>query len=156
MARTGALPPALARISSTYRTPVTAIYLQTAVAVAICLAAGLPLGPYNLFNLLGTTGTFVYIPIFILMNVAAFRYFRRQHPEEFSTVRFVVCPVVSTLALLTIGYKSVVPLPAMPVAWAPVLAGAYLLLGVAVLVGRNLRAGRRDWMAHAGELPDVA
>ena len=48
----------------------------------MCLGVGLPLGPYNLFNMLGTTGTFVYIPIFILMNVAAFRYFRTSTPRS--------------------------------------------------------------------------
>ena len=155
MARTGALPDALARVSQTYRTPIVAVYLQSAVAVGICLLVGLPLGPYNLFNLLGTTGTFAYIPIFILMNVAAFSYIRRVHPEEFSVVQFVICPIISTAALLTIGYNSIVPLPAMPVALAPVVAAVYILLGVAVLYGRNLRPNRRSWMAAAGELPDV-
>lgn len=155
MARTGALPWVLAKVSPSYRTPVVAVYLQTAVAITICLAAGLPLGPYNLFNLLGTTGTFVYIPIFILMNAAAFLYFRRVHPEEFRVLPHIVCPVVSTLALLTIGYESLVPLPAMPVTLAPVLAVLYILAGVAVLVFRNLRPGRRGWMTEAGELPDI-
>ena len=156
MARTGSLPDPLARVNRTFGTPVTAVYLQTAVAVAICLAVGLPLGPYNLFNLLGTTGTFVYIPIFILMNIAAYRYFRRNHPEEFRVLNFIVCPIVSTIALVIIGYKSIVPLPASPVDWAPLLAAGYLLVGAAVLFGRNLRPGRTDWMDSAGELPDVA
>ncbi len=156
MARTGALPEPLARVSRTFGTPITAVYLQSAVAIAILLVVGLPLGNYNLFNLLGTTGTFVYIPIFILSNVAAFLYFRRQHPEEFSVVNYVVCPVISTVALITIGYKSMVPLPASPIDYAPLIAAAYLLLGVLVLFGRNLRPGRRAWMAVAGELPDVA
>ncbi len=155
MARTGALPAPLARVSRSFGTPITAVYLQSAVAIAILLVVGLPLGDYNLFNLLGTTGTFVYIPIFILSNVAAFLYFRRQHPEEFKVVNYVVCPVISTFALITIGYKSMVPLPASPVDYAPVIAAAYLLFGVLVLFGRNLRPGRRGWMASAGELPDV-
>jgi amino acid transporter len=156
MARTGSLPSPLARVSTTFATPITAVYLQTAVAIAICLAVGIPLGPYNLFNLLGTTGTFVYIPIFILMNIAAFRFFRTTHPDEFRVLPFVVCPIISTVALLTIGYNSIVPLPAAPVVFAPVIAAAYLLLGALVLFGRNLRPGRRGWMADAGELPDVA
>ena len=155
MARTGALPEVLARVSQKHRTPIVAVYVQVAVAVGICLAVGLPMGPYNLFNLLGTTGTFAYIPIFILMNVAAYLFFRRQHPEEFSVLRYVVCPVISTVALLVIGYKSIVPLPAMPVALAPAIAAAYILVGVAILFGRNLRPGRQDWMTTAGELPDV-
>lgn len=155
MARTGALPAALSRVSARHGTPVAAVYLQTAVAVAICLVAGLPMGPYNLFNVLGTTGTFVYIPIFILMNIAAYLFFRREHPKEFNVWAFVICPVISTLALLTIGYKSLVPLPDSPIYFAPIIAVVYMLLGVAMLVGRNLRPGRREWMANAGELPDV-
>jgi amino acid transporter len=155
MARTGALPAPFARVQKTHQTPVVAVYFQTVVAVGICLAVGLPLGPFNLFNLLGTTGTFAYIPIFILMNIAAFLYFRREVPAEFSIPRYVLAPVVSTAALITIGYKSIVPLPASPVDWAPVLAAGYLVLGVVVLFGRNLRPGRRAWMANAGELPDV-
>jgi amino acid transporter len=79
------------------------------VAVVIALAVGLPLGPYNRFNLLGTAGTLVYIPIFILMNVAAFKFFRHKHRDEFAILPLVVAPVVSTAALITIGYKSIVP-----------------------------------------------
>ena len=155
MARTGALPKPLARVSSRQGTPVVAVFVQTAVALAICLAVGLPLGPFNLFNLLGTAGTFVYIPIFILMNIAAYRYFRYKQPAEFKLLPFVICPIISTAALLIIGYKSIVPLPASPVNLAPVLAAVYIGLGALVLFGRNLRPGRRQWMASAGELPDV-
>jgi amino acid transporter len=156
MARTGALPSALARVNPKHRTPVVAVFVQVAVAVTICLAVGLPLGPYNLFNMLGTTGTFVYIPIFILMNVAAFKFFWQKHRDEFNVLQFVVCPLISTAALLVIGYKSLVPLPSMPVTLAPVIAVAYILVGVLILFGRNLRPGRRAWMASAGEIPDVA
>jgi len=35
------------------------------------------------------------------------------------------------------------------------VAAAYVLAGVVILVARNLRPGRRDWMQHAGELPDI-
>ncbi|NMO04414.1 APC family permease [Gordonia sp. TBRC 11910] len=155
MARTGALPQPLARVSKAYGTPVVAVYLASAVAIVITVVLGIPMGPYNLFNMLGTTGTFVYIPIFILANVAAFLYFRRVHPEEFALFPFVICPLISTAAMLVIGYKSLVPLPDAPVMYAPFIALGYLALGAAVLYGRNLRPGRREWMANAGELPDV-
>jgi hypothetical protein len=49
-----------------------------------------------------------------------------------------------------------VPLPDWPISLAPAIAVVYLLLGAAVLFGRNLRAGRREWMASAGYLPEVA
>lgn len=155
MARTGALPAPFATVSKRHGTPITAVVFQTVVAVTIAMVVGLPLGPYNLFNLLGTTGTFVYIPIFILMNVAAFKFFREKHPDEFRILPLVVAPIISTAALLTIGYKSIVPLPASPVDYAPAIAAGYLLLGLIVLFARNLRPGNREWMAQAGELPDV-
>jgi len=155
IARTGALPSFFARVQKKHRTPITAVIVQAAVALAICLGAGLPLGPYNLFNVLGTTGTFVYIPIFIMMNIGAFLFFRYQHPEEFSIWAYVVAPIVSTVALVLIAYNSLVPLPAFPVVLAPFIAASYALIGAAILLGRNLRPGKRGWMARAGELPDV-
>lgn len=155
MARTGALPASLARVQPTHGTPVVAVFGQSAVAVAILLAVGLPLGPYNLFNMLGTTGTFVYIPIFILMNVAAYRFISTRHRQEFSVLKYVVAPVISTVALALIAWYSLNPLPDMPIRLAPLIALGYLLAGVAVLVGRNLRPGRTGWMSSAGQLPDT-
>jgi len=155
IARTGALPSVFARVQRKHRTPIVAVFVQSAIALMVCLAIGLPLGPYNLFNMLGTTGTFVYIPIFILMNIAAFRFFRTRHPEEFNVWAYVVAPIVSTVALALIAYNSLVPLPAFPVLLAPFIAVTYVILGAVVLVGRNLRPGKRDWMARAGELPEV-
>lgn len=155
IARTGALPAFFARVQRTHHTPITAVIVQSIIALAICLGAGLPIGPYNLFNVLGTTGTFVYIPIFIMMNIGAFLFFRNKHPEEFNVWSYVVAPIVSTIALILIAYFSLVPLPDFPVVLAPFIAVAYVLIGVAILVGRNLRPGNREWMARAGELPDV-
>lgn len=155
IARTGALPSVFATVQPKHRTPVVAVFVQSAIALVVCLAIGLPLGPYNLFNMLGTTGTFVYIPIFVLMNIAAFRFFRNRHPEEFNVWAYVVAPIVSTVALALIAYNSLVPLPAFPVLLAPFIALTYVILGAVVLVGRNLRPGKRDWMSRAGELPEV-
>nr|WP_241732258.1 APC family permease [Galbitalea soli] len=155
IARTGALPEFFARVQKTHHTPITAVIVQSIVALVICLGAGLPLGPYNLFNVLGTTGTFVYIPIFIMMNIGAYLYFRTKHPEEFSVLSYIVAPIVSTVALILIAYNSLVPLPAFPVVLAPFIAVAYVVFGLAILIGRNLRPGNRAWMARAGELPDV-
>lgn len=155
IARTGALPSVLATVNEKHRTPIVAVYVQSAFALLVCLAVGIPVGPYNLFNMFGTAGTFVYIPIFILMNIAAFRFFRMKHPEEFNVWAYVVAPIISTVGLLLIAFYSLVPLPAFPVVLAPFIALFYALIGVAILIGRNLRPGKRAWMAHAGELPDV-
>jgi amino acid transporter len=155
MARTGALPAPIAKVQPRHGTPVVAVLGQSAVALIVLLALGLPLGPFNLFNMFGAAGTFVYIPIFVLMNVAAFRFIRTRHADEFSVLRYVVAPVISTVALGLIAFYSLHPLPAMPILLAPVIALVYLLTGFAVLYGRNLRPGRTGWMSRAGQLPDV-
>jgi amino acid transporter len=155
IARTGALPAVFAKTQRKHHTPIVAVYVQSITALVICLAVGLPLGPYNLFNMLGTTGTFVYIPIFILMNIAATMFFWNKHRDEFRIWSHVIAPIVSTAALILIAYNSIVPLPAFPVLLAPFIALLYVVIGLVVLVGRNLRPGRREWMAQAGELPEV-
>lgn len=155
MARTGALPEVLAKVQPSNGTPIVAVFVQSGVALFVLLAAGLPMGPFNLFNTLGTTGTFVYIPIFILMNIAAYRFIRTQHPSEFSVAKYVVAPVISTVALVLIAYNSLHPLPDMPIRLAPFIALGYFLAGFAVLYGRNMRPGKTGWMARAGQLPDV-
>jgi amino acid transporter len=155
ISRTGALPVFFTRVQPKHRTPITAVIVQSLIAFVVCLGVGIPIGPLNLFNVLGTTGTFIYIPIFILMNIAAFLYFRKVHPEEFNVWAFVVAPIVSTASLLAIAYYSLVPLPAFPVVLAPFIAITYALIGVIILVARNLRPGKTAWMARAGELPEV-
>ena len=63
--------------------------------------------------------------------------------------------LTAVAALLLIAYYSIVPLPAFPVLLAPFIALLYVVIGLTVLVGRNLRPGNRAWMARAGELPEV-
>ncbi|MEA9986786.1 MULTISPECIES: APC family permease [Subtercola] len=156
IARTDALPGFLTKTHPVHRTPVAAVLAQSALALIVCIGLGLLLGPYNLFNTLGTTGTFIYIPIFIMMNIAAFRFFRTRVRAEFSIWAHVVAPIISTAALIVIGYNSIVPLPDYPVLLAPFIAGLYVLVGLIILFGRNLRPGKREWMKHAGELPDIS
>ena len=155
MARTGALPEPLARVSEPTGRPSLPCSCRALVAVDHRLAVGCPLGPYNLFNLLGTTGTFVYIPIFILMNIACLRYFLSRQRAEFRVLQLRRLPHRVDRRADRDRVEEHRSVPRLAGASAPVLAAGYLLLGVAVLVGRNLRPGKRAWMTAAGELPDV-
>ena len=53
-----------------------------------------------------------------------------------------------TIAMLYVGYKSIVPLPDPPVRFAPVLFVAYTGLGAALLAYLKWR-GREDWLDRA-------
>lgn len=153
MAKTGALPQFLTSVHDERRTPQAAVIFQTVISLSALVLGGIALGPNNLFNVLGTAGTFVYIPIFILTNIAAYRFFKTQYPSEFSVFAHVLLPIFSTVGLLCIAYFSLNPLPAYPIVMAPFIALAYLLIGLAILFGRNLRPGNTGWMSKAGQLP---
>jgi amino acid transporter len=124
------------------------------VVIVLLIAMGVPLGADNMFNLFGTTGTFTYVIIYGLGNIAAFRYFRTEGRNESSIIKYVVFPVVATAALLYIAYKSYIPLPAAPVVYAPVIVGVYVAAGIACLIWA-LRPQRRGWLAHAGTIETV-
>jgi hypothetical protein len=47
-----------------------------------------------------------------------------------------------------VGYRSVVPLPAAPAKYAPIVLLGWLVLGAALLVWQNAR-GNREWLAKA-------
>ena len=115
---------------------------------------GFPLGADNMFNLFGTTGTFTYVIIYGLGNIAAWRYFRTAGRDESSVIKYVIFPLVATAALLYIAYKSYIPLPAAPVVFAPVIVGVYVAAGIGCLLWA-LRPGRREWMTHAGAIEDL-
>ena len=156
MAKTGALPAVLAQVHPVRRTPHVAVVVQTLIALVAVLGGGYALGPNDLFNVLGTAGTFVYIPIFIMMNIAAYRFFKYKRPAEFSVLAHLVLPIFSTLALLTIAYFSLNPLPAYPIVLAPFIAAGYLVVGLAILFGRNLKPANAGWMQKAGQVPPLA
>ena len=78
------------------------------------------------------------------------RYYWTERRSEFNPLLHGVFPLFSTIALIYVGYKSIVPLPSMPVGAAPYLVGVWLVAG-AVLVGVMSRTGKEEWLVKAGE-----
>ena len=78
-------------------------------------------------------------------NLGVYRYYRTEHRREFNPLLHLVCPLVSTVALIWVGYKSIVPLPPSPVTFAPILVGIWLVLGIGVSFTRR-RNSQEEWM----------
>ena len=134
MGRARSLPAALDRIHPRFRTPVNAIVLQTIITLTIGIAIGFWIGPDQEYYFLGITMTLVLIFIYSAGNIGVFFLYRRERPAEFSPMLHFVFPLLSTLSLVWVAYKSIVPLPDAPLRYAPVLVGAWLLAGVLVLL----------------------
>lgn len=150
MARSGALPVQLTRVHPRFRTPTVAIGFQTIVNAALGLVLPLLIGVANVYNLTGTWFTFALIPVYIMANIGVFILYRRDHRSEFNVILHVVFPVVSSIALIVVGWYSLNPLPAWPIKLAAPIVLVWLGVGVLVLLGM-IGSGREAWLARAGE-----
>ncbi len=134
MGRARSLPAALESIHPRFRTPVNAIVLQTFITLTIGIAIGLWIGPDQEYYFLGITMTLVLIFIYSAGNIGVFFLYRRERPAEFNPVLHFLFPLLSTLSLIWVAYKSIVPLPEAPLRYAPILVGTWLVAGVLVLL----------------------
>ena len=50
-----------------------------------------------------------------MANIGVFILYRRDHRSEFNVILHVVFPVVSSIALIVVGWYSLNPLPAWPI-----------------------------------------
>ena len=149
MGRSGSLPRQLAVVHPKFKTPVNAVYLQTLITLAIVLGLGFWIGPDQVFFLAGLVVTLALIVVYSAGNIGVFRFYRSEHRSEFRPTRHLVFPAIATAALIWVGYKSLHPLPASPVKWAPLVAGCWFLLGLAVLLWFKW-SGREAWLHNAG------
>ncbi len=137
MARSGALPATLRTVHPRHKTPLHAVYAQAVVTLVAAFGLGFGIGPEKQFHVMGTIITLALVPIYCAGNLAVFLYHRRERRNEFSLVLHLLLPALATVAVLWVGYKSLVPLPAPPLGYAPAVVGLWLLAGVAVLLIRN-------------------
>ena len=87
--------------------------------------------------------------MYSLGNLGVVLYYWRERRSEFNIWLHLVFPVVSTAALGYVCYKSLSPLPALPVGAAPWIALAMLVTGVIVVFAISW-TGREEWLYKAG------
>lgn len=151
MARSGALPPALGQVHHRYQTPVNAILVEIVLTTTIALVVGFWIGPFQEFVFFGVALTFALVFIYGSANVGVFVFYRRERRAEFNAVLHFVFPLIGTIALIWVGYKTLVPFPASPNNWAPIVVGIWLIVGIVILVVMRSR-GREEWLLHAGQV----
>jgi len=148
MARSGALPAALAAVHPRHKTPANAVFFQTLVTLVGGLGLGFWLGPDQAFYVMGTVLTLALAIIYSAGNLGVFLLYRRRG-AEFRWVPHALFPLLSSGAVVWVAYKSIVPLPPRPLAYAPAICGGWLLAGVSVLLlSKGLR--RERWLLAAG------
>ena len=134
MGRAGSMPARLAYVHPRFRTPTVAILVQTFITLTVGVAIGLWIGPDQEFFFFGLVMTLVLIFIYSAGNLGVYFLYRKDRPEEFSILLHVLFPVLSTLSMVWVAYHSVVPLPAKPLRYAPIVVGVWMAAGVLVML----------------------
>jgi amino acid transporter len=148
MARSGSLPAALARIHPRRQTPDNAITFMLGLQLVgggLCAI----FGPGAVFPTWALTITLGLIVMYVLANAGVMKHYLTTAREELNVVTHLAFPMVSTVAVLYVGYKSVVPLPDPPARYALFFFAAYTAAGAGVLAYLKAR-GREHWLARAG------
>jgi amino acid transporter len=149
LGRSAVLPRSLAKVHPSYLTPMNAIWLQTLITLGVGLGLGFWIGPDQEFFLMGVVITLCLVWIYSAANYGVFVYYRNEKRAEFRWWPHVICPLLSTLALIVVAFESIHPLPAAPVGYAPAIVVCWFGIGVALLLVFR-RTGREAWILEAG------
>jgi amino acid transporter len=141
MGRARALPAVLDYVHPRFQTPRNAIVLETFLTLIIGLGIGFWIGPDQEYYVLGVAMTLGLMFIYLAGNVGVYFFYRRQRPTEFRFLLHFLLPLISSVSLVWVAYKSAVPLPDPPVRYAPILALVWLLVGLIVVLTVRRAAG---------------
>jgi amino acid transporter len=142
MGRARALPAILDYVHPRFQTPRNAIVLETLITLAVGLGVGFRIGPDQEYYVLGVAMTLGLMFIYFAGNIGVYFFYRRQRPAEFSFLLHFLLPLLSSISLVWVAYKSAVPLPEPPVRYAPVLAALWLLIGIVLVLTVRRAAGK--------------
>jgi amino acid transporter len=155
MGREKLLPPVLAEISPRFRTPSKAIVIQGVFAVALAIVVGLmagglgdPVAGANVYGYLGFLLTLGILPVYVLTNMAAIRWFQKK--GTYSVLRHLILPLVGGGLMVALIVGQIVEQTDAPYTWFPwVIVGWVIVVGIgAFWLGRT----RPEEMQRAGEV----
>jgi len=152
MGQSGVLPKAVGTVHPVRKTPTVAIHFQFALSVLLGIVVAAFFGPDKIFVLtVGFVLVIGVIFVYVMANVGVVLYYWRERRQEFNWILHFVFPVGTSLILIYSLYASFNPFPAPPYNLSPFIVGAWLLIGIAILIALRLR-GNEEWLQKAGEI----
>jgi amino acid transporter len=133
MGREGLLPKLFAFIDRRRLTPTRAVLATGAFAIVIALIVGAmsgglgdPAGGSNVYGYLGFLLTLGILPVYVLTNLAAARYFARS--GRFKLVRHGVLPIGGAALMVALLVGQIVEQTGAPYTWFPWVIVAWVAL----------------------------
>jgi amino acid transporter len=151
LSRAGIAPQWLGKLHPRYKSPANATLTLTVLSLVIGVIGAVTLGAANSYFVYGLFFTILLIIVYIGGNYAVGRYFWRTFRGEFRPWKHVALPVVTSIALVYVGYKSVVPLPAYPVGAGVWVAIGWIAVAIAIAVGTRRRTRDMDLATLASQ-----
>ncbi len=132
MGREGIFARQLGRTTNS-GTPLMALTAYAIFSVVLCLVGGIWWGPFGAYGFYGSLLGLGMLIIYILLNIALIRFYRREHPSEFNIIRHGVFPVVASLLMLLPIGGLLYPVPVYPNNWVPYVMIAWIVIGLIYL-----------------------
>ena len=157
MGRENVLPTAFGRTSPRFQTPVNATLAVVGIATVMALLIGYPLSssefgqPFSNYYFWATVGTLVIIVVYIMLCIGGIVFFwKTRATRNWNPVVHVAVPLIGAIVFGAALYGSVHPTPPSILAWTPLVAGVWLVVGAAVLLWLWFR--RPDSVAEIGSI----
>jgi amino acid transporter len=121
-AREGLLPAFLARLHPKWRTPWVSFLAFFLIGLAITYIFGWNVPPVTFFGDIATLGTILIALTYLVSNIALPFYYKKNHPESFSTLKHLILPVLGVFAIGFPLWGLVAPGQAFPFNYFPLIA----------------------------------
>lgn len=144
--REGLLPPVVARLTHTRRTPWVAFLVYLVLALGLCYAFGWNTPPVVFFGEIATLGTILIAITYLVANLALPVYYHRFERQSFSVVKHLVLPLLGVAAIGYPLYELVKPGQPAPFDLYPAIAGGVVVAALiwgAIVYARDRTIGER-------------
>jgi|HubBroStandDraft_5_1064220.scaffolds.fasta_scaffold46611_2 amino acid transporter len=154
MSRVGVFPKVLSTLHPKHKTPAAATLVSVGFSLLVGLVGWLTVGPVNAYFIYGLAFTLLIIVVYIAGNFAVTKYYHSHLRPQFRLISHVLIPVITTLMLIYVGYRSIWPLPAYPEAWGVWLAIIWVVLLLVLMITLSRTAGDELESVFLGEQLD--
>jgi amino acid transporter len=137
------IPKWLGSTHPRFRTPYAALgafAVVTLIALIPMASAGVP--GLTAYAYISTPASLLLIVVFIGANLLLWRLYRKDYTAEFSWWKHLAFPILGSAVLLLPLIAQFYPAPPHPLNLLPIFAGAWILIGVVILVtgGQRVQA----------------
>jgi amino acid transporter len=150
MGRIRLLPGVFTALNSRFRSPYVGLFAQLVITVGVALWLGFQYDPLTAFGLTATVIVVMFIPIYILLNLACIVYYLRFRRGEFNPVLHLLLPLLGIAAFVP-AFLAGAGLPVFsfisklpkPLSYAGPAAAVWMVIGIVYMLYLRARHPER-------------